>query len=238
MTVTLIGLAGIDGGTATQSHSFTLTSGASVGHTVVVFVNNPAATDGTFTIGDSKGNVWDASVTEKATPGSWRMVAATSKLATALTPSDTITVSVGSTDGFGRGWCFVAVDLGAVGSRDVYATTASSGTALSVGPTAVASAADQTVFGVFAYTGQTRPFTAGSNFTAVTSVQGTNGTSYYNLSVESADVSTAGTRSADGTISSTTGWGGIVMAINTVPNSSPSPVPAGWREVRLFAPGS
>lgn len=200
------------GNTATITQSFT--HSVSVGRTLVLAVNAPVTGAVTaWAVSDSKGNTWTVRQSENATPVNYQLAVATCTVTTALTTSDTYTVTV--TGASPAKWSVIAASFDDVTGYDTGAVGSGTTTSLSVS-TAGSAQSKELVVGAFAYTDTVAQvgFSPGAGFTTVGSPAVASATSApRSLVLEWQYVNTSGARTASGLLGAGEGWGGVVLAL-------------------------
>ena len=186
------------------------------GRTIVLAVNAPALNAITsFTATDSKGNAWNQrAFAANAMVVNGQGAILVCHVTTALTTSDTVTVTA-VTRSPDR-WAVLALqfdDILTSAATDQTATTAGGiGSALTVGPTAATTQADELVVAAFPITAAPT-VTAGSGFTAQPIVTTSNATAPKSLIVEWRYVTTTGAQTAAATLSASQSWAGMIVTL-------------------------
>ncbi len=184
-----------------------------VGHTIILAVNAPAVNAITnFTATDTKGNTWTQRAFQIAgTVTNGQIAILTCQVTTELTTSDTVNI-VANTRSPGL-WMVIAQEFSDLtGGFDVSASATNTNTTPSA-TTAIAAQNKELVFGAFAWAGS-NTLTAGSGFSDVAELS--TSSSVKELHVEWKYVDASGTRTANGTLSSTQ-WVAAVVAMKQVP---------------------
>lgn len=186
------------------------------GNTLIVAVNAPVTGSVTaWAISDTKGNTYTQRTTQNNTPLNYQMAILDSKLTTGLTTSDTLTITV--TGASPAKWCVYGISANDATSYDVQGSNFGSSSAPTV-TSSTASANSQLVVGALAWTDSTGivDLTPGSGFTGGSKVTASAASVGRSLQVEWRYVSASGTRTANGTLDSSQGWGALVAAYTTV----------------------
>jgi hypothetical protein len=222
--------------TLTGVNAVPVTNAVAAGDLAVLVVDCPAGggANTTFTVTDTKGNTWTqrALVVQTTTGGNGQVAIMGSILTTALTTSDTLTVTVNN---FGAIiWCWIGMHFTGITSFDVAATNVgASSSTLSSGTTAAGAQDVEMVLGAFGYTGTGVSLTSltPSGFTSQP-IQSTTGT-IRNLGVVWGFTNAPGTRSVGAHMSdaSSHAWCGAVGAWRanvTVPDTTVWYLPDGF----------
>jgi len=207
-------LTGIYGSaTAVGSVNFTFSSAVSTGHTLIGAVNTTqASTTPVFTVSDSKGNTYSVDMFAVSSTTD-EMAVFSAHITTALTTSDTMTISVN--DGTHTRWVVSVEEFDDILTSPLDKTAKSTGTSTSSmtsTATATTTAANELVFGGFGFTnGATRTFVAGAGFTNSPQIYTNVGSSDRVVCNEWQYVNSTGAQTATATLTGgTSTWAAIV----------------------------
>lgn len=204
-------------GTITQN----FTAGVGAGKTIVFFANAPLniAVTG-WTITDTKGNTWVAGPTIATTPANYQMASWVCKVTTAITTSDTYTVTV--TGANPVKWCILAAVFDDITAATIDASGTNSSTAVSsltVSTTAATTQAQELVVAAFAFTDSSggEEFSRGTGFSAVGgSVIASPTATPRALAMEYNYVTATGTKTATAGLTQSEAYGAIVITLKQV----------------------
>lgn len=191
-----------------------LTAGVAAGKRLVVFAcNNTGNTDPPNTCSDSKGNIYTLDA-ESTALTSRRVAVFSSRLTSALTTSDTVTVTYTTTLPNRRVVTLIAVDTIRAPSIPVTKNSGTTSTALSTPATANRDDANYIVFGVYGWnntvTGVT--LTPGGTFGNIENLESGTGATWRGMGTMWWIASAAGTEASQGTLSaSPSSWEGITI---------------------------
>lgn len=212
-------------GTASATYVVTLTGAVPVGDTLVLAVNTTVGSSGgqtAISAVDSKGNTWTQRLFENVysagnPSANGNLAVLTCKVTTALTTSDTVTIT--SASATVAKWVAMIEQFTGVDSYDTQAAAQASSSAVASG-TVTGAQANQLIVGAAAWTDASGTanltITAPTGATAATkgSTYPINGSGPRALQVWWAETSTAGSRSATATLSASQAWGASVATFN------------------------
>jgi hypothetical protein len=178
------------------------------GRSIILGVNAPVTGIVTgWAVSDSKGNTYTVRGTINAVQANYQAALVGCLAATtSLTTSDTITITV--TGASPAKWGVTGISADDLTAYDTGVAASGSNSVPSSGATAAGAQNAELVVGLIAWTdtgGTAANFTAGAGFTALSKVTATD----RSVALEYGYVNTAGTRTANGTLSSGQGWGAI-----------------------------
>lgn len=182
----------------------------------VVVANAPVTGSITaWSISDSKGNTYSpARVTQNGTSLNYQMAMFDSVVSTALTTSDTVTISV--TGASPAKWDVYGLYSNDAGAFDSSGTSVGSASAVSVATASGAQSSQLAVVAVaFTDTGATTTITPDAGFTAGTKLTASPSSAPRSLQVFWQYANSAGAKSFAGTLSSSQGWGATIVTYNT-----------------------
>ena len=201
-----------DAGTGKTSVTFNYSDAVPVGAFLFLAVNAPGGSSGTtFSATDTKGNVWTSRLREDSNVSNNRTAILTCPVTTAVSTSDTITLSISS--GSRATWLVEVHAFDDITGFDVKVANGGSGGGPYSGATPVAAQASQLIFGLVGWSNSAITLDAtqsvseaGSQLVAPSANRALQTVWQY------ADVS--GTRSINGKLSSSTAWSVVATGSN------------------------
>jgi PKD repeat protein len=215
------------GADAVSASAFSLTVPAGVStvagrHLVVAYLFSGAGTDSVASVTDTKNNAYTVNaVRGNAGTTGLKVVVASARIATALVPGDTVTVTQNVASTYHAMQVYEFDNLAPTGWADKTANGSASGTAVSTAPTPATAQPEETLFTAVGFGDTTATLTSAAGWSDSAKVEAS-GTKRKSLAVAVQDVTATGAYAYAGNLSASEQWVAALVTFKTVAGGGPT----------------